>query len=154
MTNLSNTGTEHLAPASARPLLILLVEDDLTSRMLLQPVLGRYGTCHVASDGHEALKAVRAASEQSTSYDLICMDIMMPGMDGRETLRQLRAIEQARGIRSQNGAKVIMTTSIDDMKEVMRCFQDHCDGYLVKPVSIPKLLDLMEDCSLLPVKVS
>jgi len=147
MSNVSRT--EYLASEAARPLLILLVEDDLTSRMLLQPVLGRYGTCHVASDGLEAIKAVRDASEKSQSYDLICMDIMMPGMDGRETLRQVRSIEHERGIRSHQGAKVIMTTSVDDMKEVMRCFQDHCDGYLVKPVSIPKLLDLMEDCSLI-----
>ena len=67
--------------------------------------------------------AFRAALERGQPYDLICMDIMMPEMDGREAVRQVRAIEAAHGILSTSGAKIIMTTTVDDIKEVIRCFQ-------------------------------
>ena len=68
------------------------------------------------------------------------MDIMMPVMDGREAVRQVRAIEEARGIRSTDGAKIVMTRALDDLKEVSRCFDELCDAYLVKPIDLGKLL--------------
>ena len=81
-----------------------------------------------------------AALERGQPYDLICMDIMMPEMDGREAVRQVRAMEEAHGILSTFGAKIIMTTTVDDIKEVIRCFQELCDAYLMKPIDLSKLL--------------
>jgi CheY-like chemotaxis protein len=69
---------------------VLLVEDDFASRLLLQTFLSRYGECHVAVNGREAVDAFRSALDRGESYDLICMDIMMPEMDGREAARQVR----------------------------------------------------------------
>jgi two-component system chemotaxis response regulator CheY len=60
----------------------LIVEDDFTSRLLLQSFLSVYGECHIAVNGREAVAAFRAAQERPQAYDLICMDIMMPEMDG------------------------------------------------------------------------
>ena len=88
----------------------LIVEDDFTSRLFLQTVLARYGECHIAVSGMEALEAFRIATDHESPYDLICMDIMMPEMDGKEAVKQVRAMEEARGISSINGAKIIMTT--------------------------------------------
>ena len=79
------------------PLRILLAEDDFACRLLLQTFLSRYGECHIAVNGREAVDAFRAALDSGQGYDLICMDIMMPEMDGREAVRQIRAIEEARG---------------------------------------------------------
>jgi two-component system chemotaxis response regulator CheY len=123
---------------------MLLVEDDFASRLLLQKFLSRYGECHVAVNGKEAVAAFRAALERGLRYDLICMDIMMPEMDGREAVRQVRAIEQAQGITSTFGAKIVMTTALDDIKEVSRCFDELCDAYLVKPIDLGKLLACMK----------
>ncbi len=78
----------------------LIVEDDFTSRVLLQEVLKRDGTVHIAVNGKEAVDAVRAAMDAGEPYDLICLDIMMPEMDGYEALKEIRAIEESRGIRS------------------------------------------------------
>ncbi len=119
---------------------MLLVEDDFASRLLLQTFLSRYGECHVAVNGREAVGAFSAALERGQPYDLICMDIMMPEMDGREAVRQVRAIEDAHGILSTFGAKIIMTTTVDDIKEVIRCFRELCDAYLMKPIDLNKLL--------------
>ena len=64
-------------------------------------------------------------------------------MDGREALRQMRALEEAGDILSTYGAKIIMTTALDDIKEVIRCFRELCDAYLLKPIDLGKLLNQM-----------
>jgi len=111
---------------------MLLVEDDFTSRLLLQTFLSRYGECHIAANGREAVEAVRAALDTGQRYDLTCMDILMPKMNGRDAVRQVRDIEQARGIYWTSGAKIIMTTTVDDIKEVIHCLQELRDAYLMK----------------------
>jgi two-component system chemotaxis response regulator CheY len=133
-----------------RPMRVLLVEDDFASRLLLQTFLSRYGECHIAVNGREAVEAFQSALERKEAYDLICMDIMMPEMSGREAVRQVRALEEARGIFSTRGAKIIMTTAVDDFREVVRCFQDLCDAYLTKPISLVKLLRQMRAWQLIP----
>ena len=97
-------------------------------------------TLPAAVNGREAVGAFSAALERGQPYDLVCMDIMMPEMDGREAVRQVRAIEAAHGILSTFGAKIIMTTTVDDIKEVIRCFRELCDAYLMKPIDLSKLL--------------
>jgi two-component system chemotaxis response regulator CheY len=68
------------------------------------------------------------------------MDIMMPEMDGREAVRQVRALEEAHGVLSSSGVKIIMTTTVDDLKEIIRCFKELCDAYLMKPIDLAQLL--------------
>ena len=118
----------------------LIVEDDFTARLVLQRFLSRYGECDIAVNGREAVEAFRMTSECGPGYDLVCMDILMPEMDGPEAVRQIRKLEQARAILPTSGAKVIMVTAVEDMKDVIRSFQEFCDAYLVKPVDVGKLL--------------
>ncbi|MGA2144722.1 MAG: response regulator [Bryobacteraceae bacterium] len=127
------------AVQEGRRLRCLLVEDDFASRLVLQTFLSRYGECHIAVNGKEAVEAFRFAFDGERGYDLICMDIMMPEMDGREAVRQIRALEVAHGILSTSGAKIVMTTALEDVKEVIRCFQELCDAYLMKPIDLAQL---------------
>jgi two-component system chemotaxis response regulator CheY len=144
MDSLAGLYSEKPAAESGRQLRMLLVEDDFASRLLLQTFLSRYGECHVAVNGREAVDAFRSALERGRKYDLICMDIMMPEMDGHEAVRQIRALEEARGIVSARGAKIIMTTAVTDIREVSRCFRNLCDAYLTKPIDLAKLLGKMK----------
>ncbi len=136
---------------SAPNLRMLLVEDDFGSRNLLQTFLARYGECHVAVNGREAVDAFRCALEDGHGYHLVCMDIMMPEMDGREAVRRLRAIEQEHGIFSSSGAKIVMTTAVTEIKEVIRCFKELCDAYLMKPIDLEQLVSHLEFYQLIPV---
>src|ERR1039457_1055744 len=136
------------AQQGGRHLRVLLVEDDFASRLLLQTFLSRYGECHIAVNGSEAVEAFRSAIERGLRYDLICMDIMMPEMDGREAVRQVRALEEEHGILSTYGAKIIMTTAVDEIKEVIQCFRELCDTYLMKPIDLAELRGHMKSYQL------
>jgi two-component system chemotaxis response regulator CheY len=140
--------TRPQALSGPRKVRALLVEDDFVSRLLLQTFLSRYAECHVAVNGREAVEAFRAALELGQKYDLICMDIMMPEMDGREAVRQVRALEVSRGILSSSGVKIVMATAVEDVKEVSRCFEELCDAYLPKPIDLAELLSLMKSYQL------
>ena len=132
------------AGRSSGPLRILLAEDDLSCRLVLQTFLSRHGECQAAVNGTEAVEAFRIAMEQGKPYDLICMDILMPEMNGREAVRHIRAMEEARGILSTLGAKIIMTTTVEDVKEVILCYQELCDAYLMKPIDLTELIGQMK----------
>ncbi len=127
----------------------LVVEDDFTSRLLLQEILKNYGPCHAASNGKEAMEAVRTAINSGEPYDLICLDIMMPEMDGQEALQQIRALEETKGIIAITGAKIIMTTALHDSKNIFASFKGQCDVYLTKPVDKAKLLDELRKLKLI-----
>jgi len=127
----------------------LIVEDDFTSRLLLQSVLNGYGECHIAVNGREAVEAFRAAQASGEPYDLICMDIMMPEMDGQAAVREIRALEEAGGTLSSHGVKIIMTTALDDVKSVVQSFKALCDAYLFKPIDTADLLGRIKDLHLI-----
>jgi two-component system chemotaxis response regulator CheY len=118
----------------------LIVEDDLVSRLLLQTFLSRYGACDVAVNGREAVQAFGLALEEGSPYNLICMDITMPEMDGKEAVKRVRALEQANGAGAPGAVKIIMTTASNDIREVIQSFQELCDAYLFKPIDTGKLL--------------
>jgi len=118
----------------------LVVEDDFTNRLLLQTFLSRYGECHLAVNGREAVQAFQMATDSRAPYDLICMDILMPEMDGMEAVKQVRALEEAGGVLSTHGVKIFMTTAVNDVKEVIRSFQELCDAYIFKPIDTGELL--------------
>jgi two-component system chemotaxis response regulator CheY len=89
----------------------LIVEDELTSRILMQNLLAHYGECHIAVDGEEAVEAFRLALADAAAYDLICMDIKMPKISGVEAVSRIRALKTEDDVLSTFGAKVLMVTS-------------------------------------------
>jgi two-component system chemotaxis response regulator CheY len=115
----------------------------------LQASLAPYGECHIAVNGRVAVEAFRAAREQGQRYDLICMDIMMPEMDGQEALRQIRKLEDDADILSGDAVKVVMTTALDDIGSVMTAFKGLCDAYLMKPIDKAKLLAQLKSLHLI-----
>jgi len=127
----------------------LIVEDDFTSRMLLGEILKPYGQAHVAVNGREAVDAVRAALTAGEAYDLVCLDIMMPEMDGYEALEKIRELEASMRIKPSGGVKVFMTTALDRLKDVSQAFRGLCDAYLVKPIEKAALVEQLRKFELI-----
>jgi two-component system, chemotaxis family, chemotaxis protein CheY len=125
----------------------LVVEDDFISRRLLLRMLAPYGDCDVAVDGTEAVEAFKLSFAEGCPYDLVCLDIMLPASDGQDVLRDIRAFEEQS--RATERAKVIMTSSLGDTRNVMTAFMHECDGYLVKPFEQKKLLEQVRALGLL-----
>jgi len=128
---------------------ILIVEDDRISRLIMQEFLREFGTADIAVNGAGAVEAVHAAMEKGEPYDLICLDIMMPGMDGQQALQAIRGLEESRSITTSNRSKIIMTTALSDMKSVAQAYRGLCDAYLVKPIDRAKLLGELRNLGLI-----
>jgi len=113
---------------------ILIADDNYASRRLLKAFLKDFGDCSFAVNGLEAVEAFRIAHENNDPFKLICLDIMMPEMDGMEALRQIRTYETEQKIPPEKLCKIVMTTALDERKDIIESFNEGCEGYLIKPV--------------------
>lgn len=112
----------------------LIVEDDEGGRFFLAKIISQYCECDAVFDGSEAIEACEAAWREGQPYDLIFMDIMLPIMSGHEVIRIIREKERELGFSELRAAKVIMTSALDDERNVNRAFYEGgAVGYLVKP---------------------
>jgi CheY-like chemotaxis protein len=106
------------APAS-----ILVVDDDPINRMVLTRDLEREGhRVATAADGVRALEALRAEP-----FDIVLLDVLMPELDGYETLAQIERDEKLRHV------PVIMVSALEDIDSVVRCIEMGAADYLPKP---------------------
>jgi two-component system chemotaxis response regulator CheY len=127
----------------------LIVEDDPTSRLLLHTILRGYGECELAANGREALAAILKAEEAKKPFQLVCLDIMMPDIDGKEVLDTLRGLERASGRLPETWSKAVMTTARDDLNTVSGAYYNLCDRYLVKPIDKAKLVACLRELKLI-----
>ena len=117
---------------------ILLAEDDYVTRKFMTGFLSKYGECDVTVDGMEVVDAFMMALEDEEPYDLVCLDIMMPVMDGYQALMGIRNLEKERNIPKDKEAKVIMTTALNDEGNVKMAFELGCTVYSGKPIDQEK----------------
>lgn len=112
---------------------ILVVDDN---PKFLQDALPMYGyDTTVAHDGLEALKIL---SEKEGCFDLILLDVMMPNMDGWDTLKAIRNNPKTQYI------PVIMITAVSEEQKVVSGLKIGADDYIVKPFILPNLLARIE----------
>lgn len=128
---------------------ILIVEDDFASRKFILNFLKTYGECDVTVDGMEAIDAYMMALEDKEPYDLICLDVMMPLLDGYQVLKTIREIEMEHGIGGDDRVKIIMMTALNEEKNVKKAFEMGCTVYCAKPIDIDKLQNVMRKLNLI-----
>jgi two-component system, chemotaxis family, chemotaxis protein CheY len=134
---------------AVRPLNILVAEDDFVSRTVIHEILSPFGVCDLAADGREALIAFEQTLKEGGRYDLVCLDIMMPGMDGIQALDGVRSLEQQHEIMGHERVKVVMTTALDSLDQVFKAFRLQCDAYLIKPMTRAKILNQLRKLHLI-----
>jgi two-component system, chemotaxis family, chemotaxis protein CheY len=118
---------------------ILIAEDDDTCSMILASILKPYGATVVVEDGEALVRTFTTELVKKQPFDLICLDIKMPGLDGHACLRCVRAIEQGFGLIGGSGVKILMTTDLNAPESILAAFRSQCEGYLVKPIDRAKL---------------
>ncbi len=124
---------------------LLIVEDDATSREFLHAWCNAYGSVDTAVDGVEGAMAHQAALMSGKPYDLIFLDIMMPVLDGYGCLERLRSTEDRFKAAREQCAKVVMTTAMDEPKNVFNAFRLQADAYLIKPLDRAKFERVIAD---------
>jgi len=127
----------------------LIVEDDFTSRMILQRFLSPYGSCDIAVDGNEAVQAYQMAWDENKPYDLICMDIMLPNMNGLDAIEYIRNLETSLAGKYHKKVVIIMTTSKDDKEDVKNSMEKGANWYLLKPVNKQILLNKLRELGII-----
>ena len=112
---------------------ILIIEDEPVCSLFLSKCLQSVGEIETAADGEIGLEWVRASFIAERPFDLICLDIMMPKIDGQTVLKEVRAMEDANGVSDGRGAKIIMTTALSDQRNLLEAIP-RCDAFLSKPI--------------------
>jgi PAS domain S-box-containing protein len=137
-----------IATVAASSLRVLLVEDNPANQKLATYILQQRGhTVAVAADGQQGFQMSR-----ETPYDVILMDVQMPGMDGLEATKAIRAWENG-----QKHVPIIAMTAHAMKSDRQRCLAAGMDAYLSKPVNAQKLIVLVESLALgvpAPAKVA
>lgn len=116
---------------------ILLVDDN---PKYLQDALPMYGyDVKVATDGVQALKVLaKASNAKENNFDLILLDIMMPNMNGWDTLKAIRSNQNTEHI------PIIMLTAVNEEQKMVSGLKFGADDYVVKPFVLPNLLARIE----------
>ncbi|MBO7401805.1 MAG: response regulator [Lachnospiraceae bacterium] len=123
---------------------ILIAEDDFASRKFMLKFLSKYADVDVTVDGEEAAAAFELALEDESPYDLVCLDIMMPNVNGIEALEAIRKAEERHGVDRSRRSKIIMTTALNEVNQVEQAFELGCEGYAVKPIDTARFLVIMK----------
>ena len=123
---------------------ILIAEDDFASRKFMQKYLTTFGDCDITIDGEEAVEAFKMALEDNEPYDLICLDIMMPAMDGYQVLKVVREVEKEHNRTGDQSVKIIMTTALNAERNIKAAFDMGCTVYCAKPIDLDKFEEVLK----------
>jgi len=128
---------------------ILIAEDDLVSRLFMKRFLSKYGDCDLAINGVEAIDLFMNSLETNQRYDLICLDIMMPKIDGIKVLKVIRELENKSLNLDENKSKIIMTTALNDKETIEEAYLYGCVAYAWKPIDINKFKKVLKEIGIL-----
>jgi CheY-like chemotaxis protein len=146
MTDVTSTLPTPVSPGSlsateAQPAVsagwrVLVAEDIPSQQKLLATVLKKYGhTVHTADHGEAAIEVFR-----QEPLDIILMDVQMPGLNGLEAMRAIRAREVATG----GHIPIVAVTAHALTGDPEKCFAAGADSYLRKPLNLAELMALLK----------
>jgi two-component system chemotaxis response regulator CheY len=112
----------------------LIVEDDEMSREMLRDFLSEFAPCEVAENGLEGLILFENSLLANNPYSLLCIDLMMPEMNGLALIRKIRELEKTHMISMESRTKIFVISASDSTWDKADLMLDGlCDDYIVKP---------------------
>jgi CheY-like chemotaxis protein len=119
---------------------VLIVDDHPLDIQMLNEMLGdKFDTRH-ATSGEEAIKKIHRKMP-----DLILLDILMPGLDGRHVLKYIRDHERQKKVPAQDRVKIVMTSVMGFPQGGMKALHSQCDAYLTKPITKENLTEALHN---------
>lgn len=124
---------------------VLVAEDNEINALLARAMLVKLGHRPViAHDGNAAVESFLAAQSAGAPYDLVLMDVQMPGLDGIEATRRIRAAEMAKRF-ARTPVLALTATALDREREA--CREAGMDGFLTKPLDRDRLAEALRDAA-------
>ena len=108
---------------------ILIVDDQPLNIQILNEMLGVKFNIYHAGSGEEAIAMIHKMKP-----DLILLDILMPGLDGRHVLKYIRDHERQKKVAAQDRVKIVMTSAMGFPQGGVKALHSQCDAYLTKPI--------------------
>lgn len=130
---------------------ILVLEDERISREVIKQIMLEYGDVETSVDGTEALELYKKSVAEGAKYDLVCLDIMVPGIDGQQVLREIRDFEErdkSAGLKQRS--KVVMISALSDRDNLFSAFTEgQAEAYIFKPFTKKKIKDTLSNIGLI-----
>lgn len=115
---------------------ILVAEDDEANRKFLTKLLSKFGDVTVVGDGFQAVKHYMQALDERAPYHLVCLDVMMPKIDGYKALDAIRDIEGKYALIEGERARIVMISALDEGGFDEERAGNLYDCYMSKPIDI------------------
>jgi len=127
----------------------LVVDDVKQNCRVMQGLLARYGNCDAANDGIQALNAIMDARLTRDPYQLLILDIMMPGMNGIQMLQLVRKMEALLGLDDSQRSRVFIVSAVGAGDYAGKIMQLRWDAWLGKPIFQNDLFQALRRCELI-----
>ena len=112
---------------------VLISDDDADVRRMLEALIGQYGECEQVDDGRRCFHKFCEALKSEEAFDLICMDLNMPSMNGIEAIRKIREIETTLGVLPDRKVIIIVISGYEEDGAVANAKQAGAEAYIPKP---------------------
>ena len=126
----------------------LIAEDDAASGKFLKKLLEHHGDVVLCTNGLDAVNAFVEGIQNGQKFDLVCLDIMMPKIDGYKALQAIRDAERKLGTPRISRVKVVMVSALDEEFDASYAVDDY-DDYLCKPIDVMKFENIIRKLDLI-----
>lgn len=124
---------------------ILVAEDDPNIGALLEEIINTLGKYKIVASGGAAIDTFESAWQAGLPYDVILLDINMPDISGLEVLKNIRHLEEKKGVSEKMPVEIIMMTALSDKATVIACLEAGCNDYIVKPFKPAAIVDKLKN---------
>jgi two-component system chemotaxis response regulator CheY len=123
---------------------ILIAQQDAETVAIVRAAITPEHVVVEANDGDATALLITEASERGSPFDLLILDLQMPGMPGLEVLALLRSLEEPRKLAGGVTTRVLIVSESTSGRFIYGAHAMSCDGYLVKPLDVDKFREALD----------